>query len=308
MNVGHIAAIFEAQDVAKRQSAPGRLVPAQHKVHAADEMDKQIAGKAGSVFLPAAPACEIFGGHVGVPGPLGCFALPGVPIKIAESQIGRRRIFPRAGGIVAAVGSFNKSKHADDAVCKKLFCFGANDGADALRADLHNAARVFRRGHHGHAVSGRVRHRLLAVDVFSGVYGVHDDLLVPMVGNGGDDAVDLLVVEKFLIAARGGNFRADDFLRERVAAVVKVGGRDALDTGQLDGIGKQAGALHADADDAEAHAIARRRGLQGQRNMLRLEENSRRSGERSGGAGAALEEFAAGEVLFHGALLEEVNG
>ena len=101
---------------------------------------------------------------------------------------------------------------------------------------MHDAAGFLRSGHHSHAVGGGMRHRLFAVDVFSGVHGVNDDLLVPVIGDGGDDTVDFLVVEKLLVAARGGNALADNFLRERVAAVPQIGRGDALDARKLDGI------------------------------------------------------------------------
>ena len=136
-------------------------------------------------------------------------------------------------------------------------------------------------------------HGLFAVDVFAGADGVDDDLLVPMVGNGGNEAVDFLVVEKFFVAARGGNFLADDFLSEQMAAVVEVGGGDAFDAGKLDGVFEQAGALHADADDAEADAVARRDGLHRKRDVFRLEKNRGRGRKRASGTGTALEKFTA---------------
>src|SRR5438309_1695387 len=132
VNVGHVAAVLEAQDIAESHGALGRLVPAEHEGHAADEMDKKIAGEAGAVFLPAAPAREILGSHVRIPSALGGVALPGVPIEVAEGKIGRRRINPCAGRIVAAERTFNERERADDTVGEKLFCFRADHGADAL--------------------------------------------------------------------------------------------------------------------------------------------------------------------------------
>jgi hypothetical protein len=46
-------------------------------------------------------------------------------------------------------------------------------------------------------------HGLLAVDWFSGAYGIDDHLFVPMVGDGGEDAVDFFVVEEIFVAACG---------------------------------------------------------------------------------------------------------
>src|SRR6266852_6174580 len=293
VNVGHITAVLEAKDIAEGHGALGRVVPAEHEVHAADEMDEQIASETGAVFLPAPPAREVLGRHVRIPRPLGGFALPGVPIEIGEGEIGRRRIYPRAGGIVAAERAFNESESADDAVGEKFFGFGANDGADALRTNLHHAAGFFRGGDHGDAVGGGMRHGFFAIDIFAGADGVDDHLLVPMVRNGGDETVDFLVVEEIFVAARGGDFLADNLLGESVAAVVKIAGSDALDARKRNGVAKQAGALHADADDAEAQAIARRRRLQRQRNVFRFKKNRGRSRECAGGSSGAMEELTA---------------
>ena len=82
-------------------------------------------------------------------------------------------------------------------------------------------------------------------------------IFVPVIGHRGDDAVDLLVVQQLLIAARRRQVGAGDFAGERVAAIVEIAGGGALDTRQRDGPCEQAGALHPDADHAEAHAVAR---------------------------------------------------
>ena len=128
-----------------------------------------------------------------------------------------------------------------------------------------------------------------------------------MIGDGGDEAVDLLVVEEILIAAGGGDFFADNFLGKRVAAIVEIAGGHAFDTGQLDGVAEQAGALHADTDDAEANTVARSRHLPGQRVVLRFQKNRRHSRQRASSAGTALQEFAAGKIFFHDALLKRVD-
>src|SRR5712664_469167 len=81
VNVGHVAAVFPAEDAAGGEDALGGLVDAEHEHHAADEMDEEVAGDSGAVFLPAAPAREIFGRHVGIPGAMRSGALPGFPIE-----------------------------------------------------------------------------------------------------------------------------------------------------------------------------------------------------------------------------------
>src|SRR5260370_26786918 len=109
----------------------------------------------------------------------------------------------------------------------------------------------------------------ISVEDFSSSYVVVDVLLVPVIGDGGDEAVDFLVVEEIFVAARGGDFFADNFPRKSVAAVIEVASGDAFDAGELDGVVKQAGALHADANDAEAQAVARRGRFRGARQWFR---------------------------------------
>src|SRR5713226_7761593 len=112
VDIRHIAAVREAQDSAQSHSLLWWGIPAEHEVHATDEMDEEIAGEAGAVFLPAAPARE----NIGIEGNFGNVTLPSVPIEICGREIGRRRIFPRAGRIVAAKRAFDESESADDAV------------------------------------------------------------------------------------------------------------------------------------------------------------------------------------------------
>src|SRR6266446_2620179 len=111
-------------------------------------------------------------------------ALPGFPIESLQREIEGRRIFPSAGGIVAAEGAFDHHEIADSALRDEFFGLCAEDGTDALRTDLYDAAGGFAGFDHFEAVRRRVGHGLFAVDVFAGMDGIDDDLLVPMVGNG----------------------------------------------------------------------------------------------------------------------------
>ena len=138
---------------------------------------------------------------------------------------------------------------------------------------MHDAARLLLRFDHGHAFGGGVRHGLFAVDVFSGGSSVNDDALVPVVGNGGDDAVDVLAIEEFLIFAGDGEIGlAGDFAGELMTAIPEIGGADALDAGKRGGGGEEAGTLHADADDSEAHLVARRNVRGTRRNRIGIGE------------------------------------
>src|SRR5260370_13028081 len=202
VNVGHVATVREAEDGTERHSALGRRIPAEDEIHAAEGMDEEIASKGGAIFLPAAPTRE----DVGIERNFGDIALPGVPIEVFGREIGRRRIFPGAGGIVAAKGAFDESERADDAVGEELFGFGADDGAVALRTGLNDPAGFLLGCDHGDAVGGGMGHGLLAINVFAGTDGVDDYLFVPMIGNGGDEAVGFLCVEGIFLAAGGWQF------------------------------------------------------------------------------------------------------
>src|SRR4029077_17521744 len=125
VNVGHVAAVFPAEDAAGREDALRRLVETEHEHHAADEVNEEIASDAGAVFLPAAPAREIFGGHIGIPGLMRSCALPGFPIESFQREIERWWIFPRAGGIVAAERDFDHHQTADGALRNQFLGFGA---------------------------------------------------------------------------------------------------------------------------------------------------------------------------------------
>jgi hypothetical protein len=145
-------------------------------------------------------------------------------------------------------------------------------------------------------------HGLFAVNGFSSPNRVDDKLFMPMIGDGGQDAVDFFVVKEIFVAARdvetgfGG-----DFAGEEMAAVVKICGGDAFDAREGEGVGEDAGTFHADADDAESETVAGRdRGVGGGIEASVVEEDGVRGGEDAGGGCGAVEELASGEVFGHG--------
>src|SRR6202048_5582353 len=127
-------------------------------------------------------------------------ALPRFPIESLWGEIERRWIFAGAVWIVAAEGALDHHQIADGALRDELFGLGAQDRADALRTDLNDAAGGFAGFDHFEAIGRRVRHGLFAVDIFSGTDGVDDDLLVPVIRNSGDEAIDFFVVEEIFVA------------------------------------------------------------------------------------------------------------
>src|SRR5262249_49033199 len=302
VDVRHVAAVLEAPDAARRHRPPRRLVLAPGEEHAADEVDHEVAGHARPELLPAAPARE----QLGVEGTLRRAAEPGVPVQVRGREVGRGRVLPRAVRVVPAHRALDELYLAEDALLHERAGLGADHRARALRADLDEAAALLGRRHHLEAVGRRVGHRLLAVDVLPSRDRVHHDLLVPVVGHRGHDAVDLLVREQLLVAPCGPEVLLDDLAREGVAAVVEVAGGRALDTGEGDRGVQEAGALHADPDDAEADAVARGHGTRPRLEVLGGERDrlpSRSGGPgRDRGADADLEELAAGGSLHRGLL------
>ena len=256
LHVGHVAAVLPAPDAAHRARLLGRGIDPHHVHHPADQVHQQVAGHAGAVLLPAAPPRE----DERIERALGDGPLPRVPVEVPGREIGGRGILPRTGGVVAPEPALDEHQVAERALRDQLLGLRTDLGAHALRADLNDAARPFRRVHHGHAVGGAVRHRLLAVDVLPGAHRIHHHLLVPVIGHGRHDAVDVLVVEQLLIAARDGEIGPHDLARQRVPTVVQVAGGGAFDAGQLDGLGQEPVPLHADADHAEPHPVAGRAG------------------------------------------------
>ncbi len=258
VEVGHVAAVLPAEDAAQGRCAE-RGASFQPSVTSMPLIRWTIRS-------PPTPVPYSFqqrqrAKRYWVEGDLGSIVEPGVPIEILRREIERRRIFPGAGGIVAAEGELDHFDVADGARLVQFAGLGA-EHAELTRCEPICTMRLFfcAASTMSTALGRGVRHRLLAVNVLARVAGVDHDAPVPVIGNGGDDAVDILAVEQFLIAARGGQVGiAGDLAGQRVAAVVEIGGAHALDAGHGDGVRQQAGALHADADDAEANAIAGRR-------------------------------------------------
>src|ERR1700681_4600517 len=103
MHIGHIATVLPAINTSEGRTTFGNLVDSENGLHSADQMYKQITRNPGSVFLPATPTRKgkrverLFRRR----------SEPGLPIQIFRRQVGGRRVFPRAGGIIPSQGSFH---------------------------------------------------------------------------------------------------------------------------------------------------------------------------------------------------------
>jgi len=109
-----------------------------------------------------------------------------------------------------------------------------------------------------------VNHWLFKVDVFAGFHGIDGGLLVPVVGGGDEDGIDVGTTEDLAIVASReeidiiGSACAPELFGVREAAVVTVGDGDELDAGNLErGMGV-ALSLNAGADECELNGIISR--------------------------------------------------
>src|ERR1700682_2342747 len=118
-----------------------------------------------------------------------------------------------------------------------------------------------------------MRHGLFSVDILAGAHRIDDYLPVPVVGNCRDDAVDVLVVEKILVAAGDGKMRAPDSARQDVSPIVEIGRARALNSREPDGRPQQTGSLHAYANHPEAHPVAWGSRSRSRLKMLGRQEN-----------------------------------
>src|SRR5438128_1252410 len=90
VNVRHVATIFPAQNPSHGHCALGRLIPTQDEHHSAHQVYQEIASHAGTVFLPAPPACKDFWTER----PLRHRALPRVPVAVLWRTIEGRGLLP----------------------------------------------------------------------------------------------------------------------------------------------------------------------------------------------------------------------
>ena len=126
---------------------------------------------------------------------------------------------------------------------------------------------------------------------------------MPVIGNRGDDAIDILAIEQFLIAPRDGQIRiVSDLPRMQMAPVIKVRRAHAFDAGNGDRGREQIRALHTDADvpkrTRSLGAVCLRQGAASRRIVFAAHE-----------AGTGLEKFGRTGVSFfyglNGNFLEE---
>ena len=252
-DVGGVAAVFPEAQAAGGHGAGG-AVGTGDEVGAAEEMDEEIAGHAAAVGLPFAPLEEV----LGVPWDFGGGAEEARPVAGFGAGVGRNGVVPGADGGVAVPAGGDHVELADGAGGEELLGLGVDDGADALAADLKDAVGGAGGVDDLGAVGVDVDHGLFEVDVLAGVHGVDGGLLVPVVGRGDDDGVDVFAGEDLVVVAGGEDVVAPELFGAGEAAVVAVGDGDELDAGNAEGGGGVALALDAGADERELDVVVGR--------------------------------------------------
>ena len=197
---------------------------------AAEEVDEEVAGDSAAVGLPFAPLEEV----LGVPGNFGGGAEEAWPVAGLGAGVERDGVVPGADGGVAVPAGGDHVEFADGSGGKQFLGLGVDDGADALAADLKDAVGGAGGGDDLGTVGVEVDHGLFEVDVFAGVHGVDGGLLVPVVGSGDEDGVDVLAGEDLAVVAGGEEVVAPELFGVGEAAVVAVGYGDEFDSGDLE--------------------------------------------------------------------------
>jgi hypothetical protein len=121
-----------------------------------------------------------------------------------------------------------------------------------------------------------------------------------VIRNGGDEAINLFIVEQVLIPPRHRQTRGIcDLTRQRVPSIVEIAGGDTLNSWQCNGMTHEARALHSDPDHAEAYAIAWRDGLRHGKHRPGIEEDSFGSKTGSGSGCAKTKKIPARKAGCH---------
>src|SRR5690606_19512620 len=112
----------------------------EYEMDPGEEVDEEVARDAGSVVAVVAPAEEADGFE----GALGRATEEAVPVDVLGGGVGRDGVLPRADGGIAVEVDVDVVELADDAGGEELLGLGVDDGADALAADLEDAAGLAR--------------------------------------------------------------------------------------------------------------------------------------------------------------------
>src|SRR6267143_4256958 len=120
MHVGHVPAIFPAENPARGHRPLGWFVETEAVQYATYQMDQQVAGDTGAVLLPATPARV----DERIEGTLRDGALPRIPVERLRRKVGGGRVLPGARRIVAAERTFHQAHVPNRALGDQFLCLG----------------------------------------------------------------------------------------------------------------------------------------------------------------------------------------
>lgn len=181
------------------------------------------------------------------------------PVAGFDRSVKRNGIVPCADGGVAIPTGGDHVELADGTGGEQLLCLGVDDGADTLAANLKDAVRGANCIDNLRPIGVEVNHWLFEVDVLACLHGVDCGLLVPVIGCGDENGVDIFARKNLTVIAS-----CEEIVPGRAtpqlpgvgeAAVVAVGHGDQFDTGNLQRGASVSLALDAGADEGELDGV-----------------------------------------------------
>src|SRR5687768_12449456 len=187
-------------------------------MQAGKEVHEKIAGDAGSVILIISPAEETDRIELH----FRSVSQECVPIDCRRTGIAGNGVLPCATAALAVIPGFNQYQVTDGFRGYDLAGFFGYDGAYSLAANLVDPSRFLLRRNDGGAFFQFVDHWFFTIHMFAFVHGVDGDAVMPMVGCGNYNRVNIFAVENFMIVLRGEDILSKHFFGTFKPAGVKI--------------------------------------------------------------------------------------
>ncbi len=168
------------------------------------EVDKEVSGDAARVILITAPAEKAVERKRAFRGR----TEEGFPIDGLRRGVGRYGINPCAGCSITIVGRANHSHLTEFSRANPFARLSLGLRTHTLAADLDDAIGFRGRVDDLHAFGGSISERLFTIDILTGLNGLDNNGLVPMIGRGHDDGVNRLGGDDVLEGRIGFDARA----------------------------------------------------------------------------------------------------
>ena len=234
---GGLGVLAEAVDLAGGDDLLGH--PHAHRLDQEGELVEEEVGGHAARVVPVAAVLEVPGRvPVAFGGEAVLVAEPLVPVEVGAGpgvDVVLSVVAPLAGGVVAGQAGLGEDQLADPVLLDVFADLVGDAEAGPLDADLQFLAGFLDDPDQVLGLVDRVAHRLLAVHGLAGLEGLGGDFVMPVVGGGDDDDVDVLVVQDLAIVA--GAFGLAAALGDRLQAPIEPLGVDLGDPGDLDVVG-----------------------------------------------------------------------